>query len=140
MLRVVPEEQQPHEVSVALCKWLRHGLGGKLDPEGRVNSSWALLHALLPALPLRSVKPGANEEFVPGRRLLASGEEKLPGGSSAELGAGSLVGWLGQNHLGSCRLSPCSQSLGGGASWAGVPTAWLHTGVCSSQFHSADWA
>lgn len=24
-LRVVPEEQQPHEVSVALCKWLQEG-------------------------------------------------------------------------------------------------------------------
>lgn len=47
----------------------RHGLGGKLDPERRVNSSWALLRALLPALPLRSAKPCANEEFVPGRRF-----------------------------------------------------------------------
>lgn len=36
------EEQQPHEVSVALCMGSPPGLGGKLDPEGRVHSAWAL--------------------------------------------------------------------------------------------------
>lgn len=35
-------EQQPHEVSVALCMGSPPGLGGKLDPEGRVHSAWAL--------------------------------------------------------------------------------------------------
>lgn len=71
LLWVVAEEQQPQEVSVALWMWLQKGStaleenltqkGGFVPP----GHFWVVCH---PGLLLRSAKPGAGEEDVPGRK------------------------------------------------------------------------
>lgn len=57
----------------------QHGLGGKLDPEGRVNYSCALPDSLHPGLLLSSAEPDASEEYVPeGNRGLSHVRKELP--------------------------------------------------------------
>lgn len=115
----------------------RHGLGGKLDPERRVNLSRTLLHALLPALPLRLEIRGANEEFVPGRRFLADGGRKAAGWEQCRAGRWHPGGAAGSEPPWELQAFPLQPAVGWGCRLGRA--AGCTPVALSSQLHSACW-